>query len=298
MMKRQRRNGFTLIELIVVLAIVGILVSLTVPAIQRTRDAAARTGCANNLRQIGLAIHGYHNAHGQVPPVRPKSNADPNALLGWMALILPFLEQEPLYLASERACAQVQDPMKNPPHIGFSTVVPTYVCPADGRLSQALLDSNGYFGTYTSYLGINGALFPGTSVGKLGMIGVSPGIRFASVTDGLSQTIMVGERPPPDSLQAGWWYPVWHGAKGFIGPNNSITIGGPAFAFDPCVVQNSTFGPGRTANPCDRYHLWSLHLGGAEFLFGDASVRFLPYSAEPIVMPLASCDGGEIVDVP
>jgi prepilin-type processing-associated H-X9-DG protein len=127
-----------------------------------------------------------------------------------------------------------------------------------------------------------------------------PGSRFAAVSDGLSQTIMVGERPPPDSLQAGWWYPglVGYGTD-FRGPNNVITLGGVLlFGGDPCTKIRGTLGPGRLDNPCDRFHLWSLHTGGANFLFADGSARFLSYSAEPIVIALATRAGGETVAIP
>ncbi|OWK41605.1 hypothetical protein FRUB_03683 [Fimbriiglobus ruber] len=111
---------------------------------------------------------------------------------------------------------------------------------------------------------------------------------------------MVGERPPPDTYQAGWWYPGFHfSARGHRGPNGGLVAGaGLYFINDPCTIGKRTFGPGRLDNPCDRNHYWSLHPGGANFLFADGSVRFLSYAAEPIIIPLASINGGEIVQWP
>ena len=102
------------------------------------------------------------------------------------------------------------------------------------------------------------------------------------------------------SRQAGWWYPIWwHMPKRHHGPNNVIVLGGAKnyWPDDGCIVRRA-FGPGRTDNPCDRHHLWSLRQGGANFLFADASARFLPYSAEPLIIPLATRNGGEVVELP
>jgi prepilin-type processing-associated H-X9-DG protein len=210
------------------------------------------------------------------------------------------MEQDALYQSSVKACQQDPNVLHGPPHVGLSTVVPAYVCPSDGRLFSPLTDRLNVRAGFTSYLGIAGALPPGASVGLPGLFGDTPGCNFKNARDGLSQTIAVSERPPPDSLQAGWWYPVWWwNGEGMRGPNNLIFLGALQWnAEDPCAVLKGTFGPGQIGNPCDRYHLWSLHPGGANFLFGDGSVRFLPYSAEPLVIPLATRAGGETVEIP
>lgn len=295
-----RRRGFTIIELLVVIGILGIVIGLILPAIQRAREAAARVSCLNNLRNIGQALHNFHDQHGQLPPLvaQPTTNGDPNGLLGWMALILPEMGQETLYEASAEACRLDANPLHNPPHVGMSTVVRSYVCPDDGRLLSPLTDAFGVEASYTSYIGIGG-VFRNDMEGLNGVIGSNPGIRLAMISDGLSQTLMVGERPPPASLLAGWWYP-WVVMQGITlrGPNNWIDLGAPALRDDPCVLTGVAFGPGRLDNPCDRYHLWSLHSGGANFLFADGSARFFSYSAAPIIPALASIDGGEVVAIP
>jgi prepilin-type N-terminal cleavage/methylation domain-containing protein/prepilin-type processing-associated H-X9-DG protein len=303
-MQKQRsdRKGFSLVELLVVLGIMGLLFGITFPAVQKARGAAARLKCLNNLKQMGIALHSFHDTYGQLPParVRRASTSDPNLLLSWMAMILPEMDQTPLFQISEQACRLDTNTLHNPPHVGLITVVPSYLCPADGRFSQPATDSFGVTAALTSYIGITGTLPPGAKIGLDGVLGDSRGKRLTDITDGTSQTIMVGERPPPDSLQAGWWYPIQFAyGEGFRGPNNGIILGGGSiYPGDPCVILKGTFGPGRASNPCDRYHLWSFHSGGANFLFADASARFLPYSAEPMMMALGSRSGGEFVDLP
>ena len=297
-----QRPAVSLIELLVVIGIIGILLSLLLPAVQQVRGAASSSACQNNLRQVGLSLHHFHDVYHQFPPVPVAKSAahDANNLLSWMALMLPQMEDAPLYASSIRACQMDTDVTKNPPHIGFATVIPSYVCPADGRLLSPLTDSLGVTAAFTSYVGIYGAIAPGSLIGQEGALGFGGGGRMNAVTDGLSNTIMVGERPPPDSLQAGWWYPgFWGDTNGARGPNNGIVLGGVQVVFNNgCRQLKGTFSPGVTSNPCDRFHLWSLHTGGANFLFADGSVRFLTYTSEPIMLPLATRAGGEVFDLP
>jgi len=293
---RPQRWGFSLVELLVTIGVIGVLVGLTLPAVQQARESAARTSCLNNLKQIGLGLHAYHSSHGRFP------GSNTQIRLGWMVLILPQMGEESLYQRSVAACRIDPDPLHNPPHIGLATVVPTYVCPDDGRLWTPLTDSLQVTAAFTSYIGIWGSFAPGATQGLPGVLGGQAGCRMSQIRDGTSQTLMAGERPPPDSLQAGWWYPVYYGyILGFRGPNNVLRLGDTAFPYSPndgCVISKGTFGPGTTSNPCDRWHLWSLHSGGANFLFADGSARFLSYSAEPLMIALGSRDGGELVELP
>ena len=267
------------------------------PAVNQARQRS-RVSCQNNLKQIDWPFRTITTPTAVCRHFRPSPRADPNALLGWMVLILPQMEQVELYRTSVEACRADTDPCITCRMSGWPRwSSPTHVPPTVGyphRLPTAMVTA-----AYSSYIGIGGAVRPEASRGLAGAMGY-PGSRFAEITDGLSQTIMVGERPPPDSLQAGWWY---HGALGhgtdFNGPNNVITLGGILlFAVDPCTKIKGTSGPGRLDHPCDRFHLWGLHTGGANFLFADGSVRFMSYSAEPIVLSLASRSGGEIVELP
>jgi prepilin-type N-terminal cleavage/methylation domain-containing protein len=205
-MTRGNRPGFSLVELLVVTGLLGIFLGLVLPAAQRARGAAARISCLNNLKQIGVALHVFHDAYGRFPPlpVSSPNGGDPNDCVGWMALILPQMGEEPLYKTTSKACEMDPDPLHNPPHIGMATVIKSYVCPADGRLLTPLTDQFQVTASYTSYIGIGGAVPRGATKGFSGALGGAPGCRLSDITDGASQTIMVGERPPPDSLQAGW----------------------------------------------------------------------------------------------
>src|SRR5262245_64008042 len=114
------RRGATLLELLVVVSILGLLMSLLLPAVQNVRQTAARTKCANNLREIGLALHHAHSRHGRLPPFgpfRPLIN-DSNSVLTWQALILPEMGHDPLWKISEAAVRVQWISHKNPPHVG------------------------------------------------------------------------------------------------------------------------------------------------------------------------------------
>jgi prepilin-type processing-associated H-X9-DG protein/prepilin-type N-terminal cleavage/methylation domain-containing protein len=302
-MRHRHRLGFSLIELLVVVGLIGLLVGLILPAVQKAREASARASCQNNLKQIGTALHNFHSANGRLPPLPSDQRTDPgnpNLVLGWMALILSQMGEEAAFRESVAACSLDPNPLDNPPHAGVTAIVSSYVCADDGRFSSPVTDQYGVKASYTTYVGIAGVLPPGENRARLGVFGSKPGIRFGEITDGTSNTIMVGERPPPDSLQAGWWYPMYSGtAEGMRGPNNQLVLGGPVLDIrDSCVLTGVTFGPGSTGNPCDRFHLWSLHPGGANFLFADGSTRFLPYSAASLMIALASRSGGEPVELP
>ena len=292
-----RRNGFSLIELIVVISLIGVLLGLLLPAVQNVRRAASRVSCQNNLKQIALALHNYHSSHNSFPEGRPPGTIDLTKfpITTWMVAILPEMDESNLWARSSDASKLSYNPFDNPPHIGLSTPIKSYVCPNDGRLTAAMMDRDGILAAYTSYVGIKG----GASSDD-GVMAQYPATRMDDIFDGASQTIMVSERPPPDTLQAGMWY-TWLSQDGVwgnqYGPNEAMSVNGAIVPGDPCggVMR---FGPGRLNNNCDRYHLWSLHSGGSNFAFADGSVRFIGYSAVDTVVELATRAGGEVVDSP
>jgi prepilin-type N-terminal cleavage/methylation domain-containing protein/prepilin-type processing-associated H-X9-DG protein len=296
-------RGFTLLELVIAISIIGILMCLLLPAIQHSRESAARAECLNKLRQIGVALHLHHDQHRCLPPKAPSGDPhDPNILLQWSALILPQIDQAGLWSLAEEACRIDPVSYHNPPHVGYVTPLEAYICPNDRRLRSPLVLPDGTLAAGTSYLGVAGSMNDMVQVGPNlfqaapGMLEQSPGPNFGQVTDGLSNTLMVGERPPPASGQAGRWYSAIRTGGNFPGPDGGMFI--PAvsgFPQDPCTPSGKGFGPGSRDNPCDRYHFWSLHPGGGNFLLGDGSARFFHYSAAPILPSLATRSGNEVV---
>jgi prepilin-type processing-associated H-X9-DG protein len=297
---RHRRSAFSLVELLVVIGLIGVLLGLLIPAVQRVRGSADRVQCQNNLRQIGLALSHHHAVHGRLPLSQEGGNplrGEPEALLTWMVFILPGMDQGPLYAASVEACRQDRMPHQNPPHVGYATVIRSYVCPTDGRLLKPRETPKSGRAAFTDYVGVAGVVRLRSL--QLGALPGNLGPRLTDITDGTSQTLMVGERPPPDSLQAGRWYTSTYILEWVGGPDASLLVNQYKWVSDwECAMAGTAYGPGRTDNPCDRLHFWSLHGGGANFLFADGGVRFLGYSAAPILGDLASRSGGETVSLP
>jgi len=127
--------------------------------------------------------------------------------------------------------------------------------------------------------------------------------RFADITDGTSNTLAIGERPPPDDMEDGWWYSAMCAyalpavSEPCRGPCVTLHMDSPPGFSGPGCSGPIHFGPGRLENPCDRHHFWSLHQGGANFVFADGSARFISYAAREIVPALATRAGGEVVSL-
>jgi prepilin-type N-terminal cleavage/methylation domain-containing protein/prepilin-type processing-associated H-X9-DG protein len=297
------KNGFSLLELLIVIALIGVLIGLLMPAVQRAREMAARASCMDNLRQIGIALTHYHDSQGSFPPDAleidiPQQAAVPDgkADLSWQVLILPFIEQDAILKATMNAYQNDLIDYHNPPHTALTAVIPMYACPSDPRLHDPVTDVNGVTSTLTSYIGVAGGAV------RDGVFGVKTGCRMADITDGLSNTLLVGERAPPNSYQAGWWYMVRDENLTYDGvvpgPNQSMNVSYQNSGFVTPWNCNGPFfyGPGTLDNACDRMHFWSLHSGGgANFLFADGSARFMSYAAVPIMIPLATKSGHEVV---
>ena len=293
-----RRPALTLVELLVVIAIIAVLIGLLLPAVQRVRDSANRTRCVNNLHQIGLALHNYHDVHQSFPPgVSYRDGTDPYPFMSWNARLLPFVEQGALWKLTMQAFAEDKRFLDNPPHVGFATVMNIYACPADPRTLEVGLARGALRAAFTAYLGVSGS----NQFRKDGILYLNSQISLADVADGSSNTLMVGERPPSADLWLGWWYAGYgqsqDGSDDMVLSVRERCLN--SFSGPGCAVGPYTFGPGRTDNQCDAFHFWSLHLGGgANFLHADGSVHFLPYSAAPIMPALASRAGGETVSLP
>lgn len=268
------RTGFTLVELLVVIAIIAILVALLLPAVQAARESARRTQCQNNFRQIGLATMTYESAYRKLPAARPPSGGY-TSYPGWLYAILPFVEEAPV-----QDLDFISASIKN---------LPVYACPTDSRLLGAPGTWRTLHGTFTSYVGIMGS----TSAENRSTNGVfdilANGIRLKQIKDGLSKTLMAGERPPPARLDWGWW--AWTDYDTLLGARQTYT-------FYPRCRLPAYFSPGDIDDNCDSAHFWSLHPGGAHFITVEGSVHFIPYEAADLIRPLATRAGGEIVSVP
>jgi prepilin-type processing-associated H-X9-DG protein/prepilin-type N-terminal cleavage/methylation domain-containing protein len=286
------RTAFTAIEVLLVIAIIGVLLALLVPAVQKARETANRTACMNNLKQIGLALHSYNDSNGVFPPGLDGPGGS-HPFLSWNARILPYLEQQPLWQDILEAYAEDDDFRDIPPHIHRSTVVKTFGCPSDLRTLEpsTLLDFLKV--AFTAYLGVEGI----NQYTKDGILYVDSGVRMVQVTDGTSNTLLVGERPPSADEVFGWWYAGWgqskDGSAEMVLGAREINVAVPA-----CPPGPYAFAPGSLTNQCDTFHFWSLHAGGANFLFADGSGRFLSYSAAPLMSALSTRDGGESVFLP
>ena len=273
-----RRSAFTLIELLVVIAIIAILIALLVPAVQKVRAAAARIQCANNLKQIGLALHMYHDNNKGFPQAYDGAlpwNAPDNAnRKSWMAIILPFLEQDNV---QKQGVAGYQ-----------GVVIKVYSCPADPLSGKVGTYLSLPPGALTDYLAVDGSIYlnkpsalNGVGLCNDGVMFGGSRVRITDITDGSSNTVMVGERPPAPSLTWGWWT---------YGPLDAA-MGVQNAAPDPhggsCPLPQ-LYGPGKGEVECDCLHYWSHHSGGANWLLGDGTVRFITMGAASILPKLAT----------
>ncbi len=319
-MTKKRRWGFTLIELLVVIAIIGILVALLLPAVQKVRDAAQRTACANDMKQIGLALHNYHDVNGTLPP-----GLDPNQPTGgptnyyfywsWMARILPFVEQDNLWRQADNYARTVSanpwdgslpgQPQGNP---ALRTTLTVYTCPADNRvLSSEYVTGKGGNLTvaFTEFLGVSGIqMYPVTSKYE-GLFFPTSHVKFADISDGLSNTLAVGERPPSADLIYGWWF-AGAGQNGGTTGSSDVVLGinEVNVSYRRCPGYGDSnyhyqFGPGDINDLCSQFHFWSLHPGGAHFLLADGSVQYFSYSINQTVLTaMATRAGGEVAETP
>jgi prepilin-type processing-associated H-X9-DG protein len=274
------------------MAIIAVLIGLLLPAVQKVRAAAARMGCQNNLKQLGLALHNYHDAKTALPPgVTSRQPAEPYPRMTWLTRLLPYLELDALWRVTDTAFQYEPVAYNDPPHIGFGTPIRMFSCPADSRTIDPQNTHRGRRPAHTSYVGVLGTAYKHTD----GVLYLDSRVRLTDIADGTSNTVLAGERPP----SADFWYGWWYAGFGQAGSGSAdMLLGARERNRGGAYVSRCPPGPyhfqqGQISEQCDLFHFWSLHPGGAHFLFADGGVRFLPYSADQILPAIATRNGGE-----
>jgi len=327
------RKGFTLIELLVVIAIIAILIALLLPAVQQAREAARRTQCRNNLKQLGLALHNYHDTHNALPyswmlTITPNLNAAP-----WTVQILPYLDQAPMYnqwnpaypAINEAAtlyswgAAAVQSNLNVIRNPLTAHQCPSSPAPGISNYSLAPPDSplpiswTAARGDYSAVSGVRSGLatvayagYPGGAPSaRGGILKQAPGgvSRIRDVTDGTSNTAMVGERTGSSTIyrktqadtaltalggggNGGGWGDFLIGEHWVSG---SLYDGNPGASGGPCAINCNNI---RSQN----FH--SFHTGGIHVLMGDGAVRFVSENVAQLVLAsIITQAGGEVVSL-
>ncbi len=280
-----KRRGITLIELLVAIGIVTILGGLSLAAVQRAREASRRAACANNLRQIGLGLLAHHNTHGRFPPGRGGQKS-PYPAMSWAVWIYPQLEYEELWYQAVQDYSKVR--VQFPFHRGFGHALRLFSCPSDGRADMAHLTRNRYVAALTNYVGVLGADYRTSD----GVLFLGSRIRIRDIPDGTSRTLIVGERPPSRDLWWGWLYAGEGqgrtGSADFVLGVNEINS--KMDIFSTCPVERLTYREGDILDPCSPLHYWSMHPGGAWFLYVDGHVEFKAYGAAAELLRAARRD--------
>ena len=288
------KRGFTLIELLVVIAIIAILIALLLPAVQQAREAARRTQCKNNFKQLGLALHNYHDSFGVFPPgyiSRNVATADPASAetgpgFAWGALSLPYLDQGPLF--NQIIFEQDATSANNSP-LG-ATIIPAFLCPSDPAQETFTVNDGtaDYELGFSNYVGVYGfgnvSMSPGNPAPK-GIFFRNSKSRFRDITDGTSNTLMVGERKARQDFVQGmngaYSESTWYAAiPGVVRPSGSMMV---MTEDQPTLVlghvgMNMMGGMVMEHTPNRVNHIASFsssHEGGCQFLLADGSVHFL-----------------------
>ena len=281
------RKAFTLIELLVVIAIIAILIALLVPAVQKVREAAASAQCQNNLKQIGLALHNYHDNYKRfpagisaalgtgsgaiTPSVCPRCTEPP--FLGiwgsWLTMILPYVEQGNLY--NELDLTGREYGYCDGPTSPGATVVPMYICPSDYVPQETIQYSTYYFGVNSYFANAGTMAWPVASASLNGVMYYNSSVRIDHISDGSSNTLLAGERYSHDpGLQdsdladvRGWAWTNYNSGEDNLGDTSNPINSKAADIGDDARKNN--FGSG--------------HGDGANFVLCDGSVRFFTNQA-------------------
>lgn len=318
----RKRSGFTLIELLVVIAIISVLIALFLPAVQKVRETAARLQCKNNLKQIGIALHGYYDRYNSFPPAYfsnlqpgtfPSQNANGDCTWneigpgwGWATYLLNDVEQNNLFNKIQFNL-DIKDPANTEAR---TTPLKLLICPSERKAENftvvdangnPLLDVNGQpvMVAYTNYVAMNGAPngVASDAYDNNGAFIRDKGWKVSAFSDGLSQTLFIGERCTNMSLT------TWVGAvQGAVVPDlrypdlaNQLSHAEGDSAL--VLAHGSTTHLPNNPLVFDADATASYHVMGVNFLFGDGSVHTINNTIDPYTyLALCTKDGGEAVD--
>jgi prepilin-type N-terminal cleavage/methylation domain-containing protein/prepilin-type processing-associated H-X9-DG protein len=288
-MLRTSRRGFTLIELLVVIAIIAILIGLLLPAVQKVREAAARSQCQNNLKQLGLALHNYHDAMLRFP------TANSPTFGSAFTLILPFVEQDNVRAVYDTS----RPPTAAPNNTVTSLPIKVYLCPSMARPPAPLDAYSTHYASYAACIGSNdawsappdnGAIVRSNATGSPALI--DSGKRIADVSDGTSNTLLAGEM---GFQLKDYTFTSGPYAGQVRGGNTSWAFGYASYSFAATKTPlNTITAPTSTTDRLGAFR--SDHTGGGNFLLGDGSVRFIGNSIDfATYQALGTRAGGEIL---
>ena len=277
------RTGFTLVELLVVIAIIGVLVALLLPAVQAAREAARRMQCSNNLKQIGLAFHNFHDANKRLPPAMDYGNTSvrPGTLTGWgwSAYIMPYLEGGAAFdqIDFDKLLFEGNHPelLANP--------VALALCPSDtvepvrahfpGPKSIPIQATTSYVVSFGPF-GIDGGVYKGYPARGRGCFLYNTGVEFREVTDGLSNTIFAGEVKFIEDLliekSKTDWNGFWYGRH-----TGLLSKGTASYTLSLFRSASRRMNVPGNAEIVLRTAFFGSHPGGVQFLFGDGAVRYV-----------------------
>lgn len=294
----QRRSGFTLIELLVVIAIIAILVALLLPAVQQAREAARRSTCKNNLKQLGVAMHNYHDTYKVFPPgyfaeVDETGSNWNYRRFCWMQAILPFIEQGPLY---DQLAPQRQNQVPSYSWTGRDTVIPVLSCPSDPAAGK--VNTRGFHGNYAAVMGHN-ATSDGRQHDMSGIFYFESDTDIADIGDGTSTTYLMGEilLVKDDADRRGAYYATgWNSANVTISAYRNPNSDQPDLGRGSIIVDSDPWSPAQNDTTWFRLAARSRHRGGVQFAMADGAVRFISENIDNTThQRLSTKDGGTVV---